>query len=67
MMMKNEKAEKINQGVIHRDITDNEKETNRDNLNNSIEKFPDDTAPAEMEECGNDDKKEKTAEKKNRV
>ena len=53
--------------MIHRDITDNEKETNRDNLNNSIEKFPDDTAPAEMEECGNDDKKEKTAEKKNRV
>ena len=62
---KQERAEKINKGVIRRDITDNEKETNWYTLNKVIEEFSDDTTPGEMEECGNDNKKQETSEKIN--
>ena len=36
-------------------------------MNKVIEEFLDDTTPADIEECGNDDEKEKTAEKIKKV
>ena len=63
MMTRKKKMEdNKNEGVIHRDITDNEKETNRNILKNVIEEWPYDTTPADMEECVND---ENDDEKKN--
>ena len=49
------------EGVIHRDMTENEKETIRDTLDKVIEECPDDTSPVDMEEGVNnedDDEKE---------
>ena len=67
-MTKSKKQKNKNEGVIHIDITENKKETNRDTLNNLIEEFPDDTTSEEMEECLNDeddDEQRKTAANKN--
>ena len=52
---------RINKGVIHKYIEDNEKETNRDTSNKVIEEFPDDTTPYDMKECGNDEEMKNTA------
>ena len=43
------------EGVIHRDMTENEKETIRDTLDKVIEECPDDTSPVEMQDCVNDE------------
>ena len=43
------KAENINEGVIHRYITEKEKETNWDNLEKVIEELSYDTHPVDME------------------
>ena len=37
-----------NEGIIHRDIIENEKETNQDTVEKAIEEFPDDTSPVDM-------------------
>ena len=54
MTRKKKTTEKRNEGLIHRDTTHNEKETNRDNLNKVTEEWSDDTTPADMEECVSD-------------
>ena len=41
MMMRKKTAENENEGVIHRDITENEPETNWDVLKKVIEECPD--------------------------
>ena len=38
-------SEKRKRGVIHRVITENQNEINRDTLDKLIEQFPDDTTP----------------------
>ena len=48
-------AENKNEGVIHTDITENEKETNWDTLKKVIEKWAYDTSPVVMEEFVNDE------------
>ena len=52
---KEKTADNVNEGVINRDITENEKETNQDTLKKLIEECPDDTSPVEMEDCVNDE------------
>ena len=53
------------EGVIHRDITEYEKDTNRDTLNKVTEECSDETSPIKMEEGVNneeDDEKEITSD-----
>ena len=48
-------TENKNEGVTHRDITENKRETNQDTLKKVTEELPDDKYPVGMEECVNDD------------
>ena len=48
-----------NQGVIHRDITENENETNQVTLNKLIEEFQYNTTPAYMGEFVNNEDNDK--------
>ena len=50
-----EKTENKNGGVIHRYITENEKETNRDTLEKLIEELLHYTTRSEMEKCVNNE------------
>ena len=50
-MKRNKKMGNENEGVIHRDITENEIETNWDTLNRVTKEFPDNTPPIVIEEC----------------
>ena len=52
---KEKTVDNINEDVIHRDITENEKETNWVTLEKLIEEFPYDTSPVQMEEGVNDE------------
>ena len=55
LMTKKEKnADSKNEGVIHRNITENENETNWYTLKKLIEEYPDNTPQIDMEECVND-------------
>ena len=42
-------AQNEDEGVIHRDITENEREINRNTLNKVREEIPDDSSPVEMD------------------
>ena len=58
------------EGVIHRDITENKKETILDTLEKVREECPDETYPVDMEDCVNDkvyDGNEKIMRKKRRM
>ena len=62
MMTRKKIVENKKEGIIHRDIKDNEIETNWNIFKKVIEERPDDTISADMEECVNDeddDEKEK--------
>ena len=63
-------AENKGEGVIQRDITNNEKDTIQDTLDKLIEKLTDETSPVEMEEGVNnkdENEKEKTLDNEMKV
>ena len=41
--------------MIHRDMNENETETNRDAFEKVIQQWTDSTCPAMMEDCGNEE------------